>query len=90
MKLTIDTQVDSYENIKKMLHLFMSVVEKGEVASLSTPTGEKVDSTSMMSMFDAPAKETPATPPDFSNFMNILNKTPEKKTDSSLSRVQLY
>ena len=94
MKITIDTQHDTYEDIKKVLYILSGIIDKkelGEVSSnygisSSTPTA---DTTNLMSMFDSssasstPVKEVLNTPPDFSSFLNIAagKNVPEKRLD---------
>ncbi len=52
MKVTIDTKEDSYEDIRKVLHILTQILErKGEtgLAGMGTAT----DTTNLMSMFDS-------------------------------------
>ena len=90
MKLTIDTQVDTHEDIRKVLQILSSILEKKDApASSATP-----DTTNLMSMFsDAPASkgtvETPGNPPDFSSFLNLTNQKKENK-DNEEGQIEYY
>ncbi len=80
MKLTIDTQHDSYEDIRKVLHILTQILErKGETGS-----GEAVDTANLMGMFDSSSDATRAT--GASSLLN-LGKT-EKK--AAMERVEVY
>jgi len=90
MQITIDTQKDTYEDIRKVLHILTHIIEKKESpVGLSSNYGseqkESTDSTNLMSMFANPSQgssgkeNVPDTPPDFSNFMNLVDKKEEKK-----------
>ena len=92
MKVTIDTKEDSHEDIRKVLHLLTSILErKGNSTDIKTNT-ERTDTTSMMNMFaDTPQtvsqpvqQEKPDTPPNFSSFINLSNnKEPEEKKEDT-------
>ncbi len=91
MRITIDTKEDSYDDIKKVLHVLNHLIENKNSGSLSTnyeENKEPVDTTNMMNMFGAPAEEKPATAPDFSSFLNLAEKKEEKKDD--LPKVELF
>ena len=65
MKLTIDTQVDTYEDIKKVLHILNGILEKkdggissnfgvesyGGSSSSGTSSSASGDTSNLMSMF---------------------------------------
>ncbi len=76
MKITIDTQHDTHEDIQKVLKILSSVVEKKE---------EPVNTAPMMDMFNEPPKEEKA--PDFSSFLNLTNnkEEDEKPRDPEIS-----
>lgn len=81
MKVTIDTQVDTQEDIRKMLQILTGILEKKEI-------NQTADSTSMMDMFNdnpvndsSSAEKSPDTPPDFSAFLNLAGKKAEKKEE---------
>ena len=90
MKITIDTQTDSHEDIKKVLYILSNIIQNkdssiGPVRSVRPIRQTEIaDTTNMMSMFNTSTsseptsnelkKETSGTPPDFSNFMNLMNK----------------
>ena len=84
MKLTIDTQQDSYEDIKKVLHILTSIIQQkeGNVQSNYTDSGNP-DTANLMSMFDdTPAQKTvPDTPPNFGSFLNLTKKPEELKKE---------
>ncbi len=80
MKLTIDTQQDSYEDIKKVLHILTSIIQQkeGNVQSNYGST-QNTDTTNLMSMFDN-TSSTPSSAekaPDFSSFLNLTKKPEE-------------
>ncbi len=95
MKITIDTQHDTYEDIKKVLHILSGIIDKRELGEVSSNYSAQslapVDTSNLMNMFDAPAstaanvsvKEVPNTPPDFSSFLNITSSKaiPEKRVE---------
>ncbi len=76
MKLTIDTQVDTHEDIRKILHILTSILEKKD-SSASPAT----DTTNLMGMFSDEQKgtvETKGSAPDFSSFLNLTQKSEKK------------
>src|SRR3989338_4619682 len=95
MRITIDTQHDTYDDIKKVLHILSGIIDQKGLGNVSSnyvaPPSAPVDTSNMMSMFDssvstAPAvsvKEVPNTPPDFSSFLNITGSksVPEKRIE---------
>ena len=87
MKLTIDTKHDTHEDIRKVLHILTHLLE-GKEGSLDSSTGlgsetgsasEPADSSNLMSMFANPQEKKEETAPDFSSFMNLVNKKDEDK-----------
>ena len=84
MKLTIDTQQDSYEDIKKVLHILTSIIQQkeGNIQTNFNSPGN-TDTTNLMSMFDdtAVSKSVPDTPPNFSSFLNLTKKPEEIKKE---------
>lgn len=80
MKITIDTQVDTHEDIRKILQILTGILEKKEI-------NQTADTTSMMGIFndnpvnDSAAEKSPDTPPDFSAFLNLASKKAEKKEE---------
>lgn len=86
MKLTIDTQVDTHEDIRKVLQILASILEKKEPSSLST------DTASMMSMFGDPAPQNTQTgdkAPDFSSFLH-LQQSGSKKEDKPVPKIEFF
>ena len=90
MKITIDTKHDTHDDIRKVLHILTHILENKETglsssyaqesnATLETSSSsasEPADSSNLMSMFANPGEnqENSETPPDFSNFMNLVDK----------------
>lgn len=91
MKLTIDTQTDTHDDIKKVLHILTQILERkgnSELPSSNSSLVEEkpVDTTPMMGMFrDSVSSSEPVeslstdTPPDFTYFLNLNNKKEEEK-----------
>ena len=73
MKITIDTKEDSFEDIKKVLNILTSILERKD---LSAPP---VDTTDLMTMFSNSDQPKEDKAPDFSSFLNLANKKEEKK-----------
>ena len=93
MKLTIDTQADTFEDIKKVMHILSGIIERKEIGGVSSNyAGESkpADTTNLMNMFnDTPAAPpVPDTPPDFSSFLNLTKKQEERK--AGLPRVEVF
>jgi len=83
MKITIDTEHDSHDDIMKVMEILKHFVKKEEKTEI-------VDTTNMMSMFSnnsSPEQETktsnevPDTPPDFTSFLNLAQGKREDKRD---------
>ena len=88
MKITIDTTVDSHEDIRKVLEILHHVVQKKNNTDTTPMMGmfnseeTKTDSTDMMSMFssqETERKEIPDTPPDFTSLINLRNQEENKE-----------
>ena len=95
MKITIDTQTDTYEDIKKVLHILTGIIEKKDStvqsnfssssSSLSSYSSNNVvnsthsNTASMMNMFD----DEPAKeiPDTPPNFNSFLNLVDQKKEE---------
>ena len=91
MKLTIDTQTDTFEDIKKVMHILSGIIERKELGVVSSnyvPESKPADTANLMSMFnDTPsASSVPDTPPDFSSFLNLTKKPEERK----MPRVEVF
>ncbi|MAG73372.1 hypothetical protein CL620_03590 [archaeon] len=96
MKITIDTNQDSHDDIKKAIQLLGHIV--GHHAPVTNvpvhvPAATEEQTTNMMSMFgDTSSSEpviTPATQqadsaPDFSSFLNLANKEEEPKEEAKI------
>ena len=88
MKLTIDTQVDTPEDIRKVLQILTSILEKKDSLVSSTTA----DTTNLMSMFSDDQKgtvETKGNPPDFSSFLNLTAPKKENKNNDEV-KIELY
>ena len=83
MRITIDTKEDSYEDIKKVLHVLNHLIEN---KSPIIENKEPVDTTNMMDMFGSAPQEDKA--PDFSSFLNLAEKKEEEKKD--FPKVELF
>lgn len=88
MKLTIDTQVDTHEDIRKVLQILTSILEKKDFSVSSAAT----DTTNLMTMFSDDSQkgtlETKGTPPDFSSFLNLTQKKDNKDDDEA--KIEYY
>ena len=95
MKLTIDTQVDTHEDIRKVLQILTSILEKKDSSSFSSysapSSSSSADTTNLMNMFSDDQKgtlETKGNPPDFSSFLNLTSPKKENKDDEG--QVEYY
>lgn len=93
MKLTIDTQQDTIDDIRKVVHILSEIIQrKGGSSSVveNMPAASSVDTASMMNMFDtpAPSRASEGTPIDFTSFTDLINK--KKETESKGPQVQTY
>jgi hypothetical protein len=95
MKLTIDTKHDTHEDIRKVLHILTHILENKNSGlnsdsnlELNSATSESADTGNLMSMFANPGEKKPETdtPPDFSSFMNLVNK----KEDDKEEKIQFF
>lgn len=87
MKLTIDTQVDTHEDIRKVLQILTSILEKKDSSMSVSSSG--TDTTNLMSMFGDQngTVETKGNPPDFSSFLNLTQK---KENDDEDAKIEYY
>ena len=86
MKLTIDTQVDTHEDIRKVLQILTSILEKKDPSFSSSSSGSATDTTNLMNMFADDQNgtlETKGNPPDFSSFLNLTCQKKENKDDEA-------
>ena len=97
MRITIDTKEDTHEDIRKVLHILTHILEKKDYglsssyAQRSNPiTTTTNDSAGFMNMFGEGSSQTDNQEPnqtnsdlapDFSNFMNLVNKKEEDKKE---------
>ena len=81
MRLSIDTKEDSFEDIRKILQILTSILEKKD----SSPSAAATDTTDLMSMFgdQKGTVETKGSPPDFSSFLNLSSQKKENKDDEA-------
>ncbi len=82
MKLTIDTQHDTFEDIQKVLHILTGILEQKGI----NPSSPAVDSTPLMGMFDTP--QQPDKAPNFGSFLNLVNKKEEKSIEEP--KIEFY
>jgi len=82
MKITIDTNTDSKEDIRKVMQILSHFTDKEIVSN------EPVDTTNMMSMFDSAPTET-SPPPDVSNFMSLMNRGEAEKKEET-PKIQFF
>lgn len=96
MKITIDTQTDTYDDIKKVLHILTNILEQKGLSGNNglgnnfENSGE-TNGANLMSMFDAPtnpAGEKPNTPPNFGSFINLVDNG--KRENRNLPGIQVY
>ncbi|MEK6809232.1 MAG: hypothetical protein AABY40_01025 [Nanoarchaeota archaeon] len=89
MKLTIDTQVDTHEDIRKILQILTSILEKKDPASPSV----SADTTNLMGMFSDDSQkgtlETKGNAPDFSSFLNLSSEKKENN-DNDEAKIEYY
>jgi|SRR3989338_5431008 len=84
MKITIDTQHDTFEDIQKVLHILTGILQP-QKGNQITPPPQNIDTSSMMNMFSETPPAAPADKaPDFSSFLNLTKKTEEK------SQIEFY
>ena len=95
MKLTIDTQVDTHEDIKKVLFILTNILEKNSSLSNnsfgsgfgnSSNPAQAADTSALMSMFgdsSAPAKD-PNAPPELTAFFNAISEKEQKKDEPKI------
>ena len=104
MKVTIDTKEDSYDDLKKVLHLIADILQKkgetgmGNVSGFSSSqqTTSTTDTSNLMSLFDDPISATGTSAgqsmgKDIApDFSSFLNlaKLPEKK--EAMPRVEIF
>jgi len=77
MKVTIDTKEDTHEDIRKVLHLLVGILEKKEEKS----SASSVDTTNLMGMFgdDSSPAQKDDKAPDFGSFLSLTKGKEEKK-----------
>ena len=92
MKLTIDTQVDTHEDIRKVLQVLTSILDKKDT-SLPSSSSATTDTTDLMSMFSDDSQkgtvETKGSPPDFSSFLSLTQKKDGRNNDDE-GKIEYY
>jgi len=93
MKITIDTKEDSKEDIKKVMQILSHFSGNENIATNFSETNESNNS-GFMNMFGDEStatdnKEIPDTPPDFSSFMNLVNKKEDDNKEEK-AKVQFF
>jgi len=88
MKLTIDTQQDSYEDLRKVLQILAQILKrKGAIGSGEAVDTTNFDTTNLMGMFDYQSDSTNAT--DVNSPLNLSKLSrPEKK--AVIEKVEVY
>ena len=89
MKITIDTQVDTHEDIKKVLQILTGIIQREDISTPivtnATPQQTQSADSGFMSMFgDADTEIKKENAPDFSSFLNLIKK-PETGTGTGSS-----
>lgn len=88
MKVTIDTQSDTFDDIKKLLHILTEIIQRKGGGAVNLNQSGNPDTTNLMSMFsDENQKEAPNTPPDFSSFLNLTKK---REDSDSNHKIEFY
>lgn len=87
MKVTIDTQQDTFEDLQKILHLLQGILERK-----TTSPQQPADNSAMMNMFsDEPASATSnGTAPDFSSFLQLTKQPEKKEATADTAKIELY
>jgi len=92
MRFSIDTKEDSFEDIRKVLQILTSILEKKDSDLTISSSSAAADTTNLMSMFsDTPSKgtvETSGNPPDFSSFLNLTQK--KEQQDDDEGKIEYY
>lgn len=88
MRITIDTQHDTYEDIRKVLSILTNIIEKkgsswDGLSNNSSDNPDNPDTANLMNMFDSgsESKNVADTPPDFSKFLNLVEKKEDVKRE---------
>ncbi|HLD73094.1 MAG TPA: hypothetical protein VJA23_05935 [Candidatus Nanoarchaeia archaeon] len=99
MRITIDTQHDTYEDIRKVLSILTNIIEKKNSSwnglSNNTASNNSTDTSNLMNMFDSGSgsgdgsKEVADTPPDFSKFLNLVEKKEEIRKEDA-PRIEFF
>lgn len=102
MRITIDTQHDTYEDIRKVLSILTNIIEKKDSSwnglSNNPPDSfnninipQNSDTTNLMNMFDSGSenKNILDTPPDFSKFLNLVEKKEEVRKEN-VPRIEFF
>lgn len=96
MRITIDTQHDTYEDIHKVLSILTNIIEKKNsswngLSNNSPDNPNNPDTANLMNMFDSGSgsKNVADTPPDFSKFLNLVEKKEEVKKEDA-PRIEFF
>ncbi len=93
MKLTIDTKEDSFEDIKKVVHLLTEILQRKESSGSSVfDAPADAGTAGLMSLFNepeqamqsqasSPSASSTSNEPPFNSVMGLFNKTEEKKEE---------
>ncbi len=88
MRLTIDTKHDSAVEIRHAIEILTKLLEGKEPAPASLLKDNAVDTAPLMGMFETEEKFVPDTAPDFSSFLNLVEKKQEQK--EKMPRVEFF
>jgi len=95
MQITIDTKKDSHDDIKKVIQMLSHLIGGSIHINVPTETTPEPDTSNLMGMFSDPQPspsepQEEATPPDFSGFMNLVNKSEGKEEDPDEPKLQFF
>lgn len=90
MKVTIDTQQDSYDDIHKVYQILANILQRkrNNVSAFSETTAEApIDTSNLMNMFDSPSstseKNISEKAPNFSSFLNLTKENQVRKEEKA-------
>lgn len=91
MKVTIDTKEDSYEDIRKVLHILTQILErKGDLGSGEAINASNFDTTNLMSMFDSSAGGIGGVGAAKATDANSLLNLSKPKKKGEMAGVEVY
>lgn len=72
MKITIDTQVDTHEDIRKVLHILTSILDKRENSHFTNSSSISLSSSSFGSSLNSSSPNSFSQAEDTSSMMNMF------------------